>query len=167
VQNLDAQTVLAMGFQETKQRGEKVKKRCSIIGLLVLSAVLLAGCAHNMATYGDGVGFHTTLNPQTYTFGFDFFYGKILQVIIKDNTKINLAANGKLNNTTSTETDTTAAQDTAIQAPAELTIETGNQVTGYEVELVKELKSNPEAMKVWMEARKRFAIPATSPPATK
>jgi len=156
-----------MGFQETKQRGEKVKKRCSIIGLLVLSAVLLAGCAHNMATYGDGVGFHTTLNPQTYTFGIDFFYGKILQVVVKDNTKISLAANVKMSNSTAAEESTTSGSETAIQAPAELTIETGNQVTGYEVELVKELKSNPEAMKVWMEARKGFAIPATSPPAIK
>lgn len=118
-------------------------------------AVLTTGCGHNMVVYSDGVGLDTTINPETYTFGLNFRYGKIIQATVKDNTKIQLAANGTLNNAVGSSGST--SQTTGVQAPAELTIETGNQVTGYEVDLVKALSANPEAMKVWLEVRKSFA----------
>ena len=132
---------------------------CLIVAIGLIAAC--SGCAHNMVTYSDGIGLVTTINPETYSIGIDFRYGKILQATVKDNSKVTLNANGKLNNVAGQTASN--SQNIAVEAPAGLTFETGNQITGYEVELVKILSANPEALRVWMEARKGFAVPSITP----
>lgn len=129
-------------------------KKVVMFCMVVFVMVMLTGCAHNMVTYSDGFGFVTTINPETYSFGIDFHYGKILQATVKDNSEVKLSANGKVD----TSSNASVSQGISASAPAELIFRTGNQITGYEVELVKLLSGNPEAMKAWLEVRQSMEL---------
>lgn len=91
----------------------------------VMSAFLLlaAGCGHNMLTYGDGFMLETTLNPDTYTVGIGFKFGKILTICARENTQVELTSS------TDCKTETTPDAGTVTK----LTIRTGPQITGYYV----------------------------------
>ena len=135
-------------------------KKIVMFCVVVFMVSLFTGCGHNICTYSDGIGLVTTINPETYSFGLDFRYGKILQATVKDNSEVKLLANGQIKNVVGSATST--SQDTAASAPAELLFKTGNQITGYEVELVKALSANPEALRAWLEYRESLRLKSTS-----
>lgn len=90
--------------------------------LTLISALILTGCGHNIATYVDG---------QEVSLAGLLVYrnGKILQANIKENSSVNLEANAK--------NDTTADQTSGTEAVVKFTLTTGEQVTGYQVELAE------------------------------
>lgn len=93
------------------------------ITLLSLATTLfLAGCGHNIATYVDG---------QEVSLAGLLVYrnGKILQANIKENSSVNLEAKAK--------NDTTADQTSGTESVVKFTLTTGEQVTGYQVELAE------------------------------
>ena len=97
---------------------------------LLAAALFGAGCSHNSITYSDGVGFETTLRPDTGNFGVLFRYGKILSVAARENTEVEMtgAGNGSGGDKS---TATNAAADGSVK------VRIGNQVTGYFVDAIE------------------------------
>lgn len=104
------------------------------------TAILFAGCGHNNVTYSDGIGFETTANPETFTFGLNFRYGKIFTATVKEKTEVNLEAG--MTQETAAGTSNTASSKTGVET--KLNFKTGDQVTGYTVELEKAKKATAE-----------------------
>lgn len=114
-----------------------LSKACFFFGLILLSLatlLMLTGCGHNNVTYSDGIGLETTANPETFTFGLNFRYGKIFTATVKEKTEVNLEAG------MSQESGTTSR--TGLET--KLSLKTGDQVTGYTVELEKAKKATAE-----------------------
>ncbi len=111
--------------------------------IAALAAMLLAGCGHNTVVYGDGIGFETTLNPETFTFGVNIRYGKILTAAVKEKAKVSYK--GDMTNETAAAAGESKQGSSRVGTGAELTLETGDQITGYAVELEKVKRENPEA----------------------
>lgn len=95
--------------------------------MLAFGLMLCTGCSHNCITYSDGIGLRTSINPQTYTIGIDFLYGKILNVVARENTEIELNGKGGVDSATSTSTPSASA-DSALK------IKIGKQISGYYVD---------------------------------
>ena len=94
-----------------------------LIGVCFLS--LIFGCSHNAITYSDGIGFETTANPQTFTFGINFRYGKIFTAVLRENSSVSMTGNGE-------------SKDDDISSTSNLKIKIGPQITGYYVDALKE-----------------------------
>ena len=92
-------------------------------------ALTLMGCSHNVVTYSDGVGFETTMRPDTGNFGITFRYGKIMSVTARENTEVEMqgAGNGGGEGTTAA----TASANGSVK------VKIGKQVTGYYVDAIK------------------------------
>lgn len=105
--------------------------------IIILAAIAglfsLTGCGHNNVTYSDGIGLETTANPETFTFGLNFRYGKIFTATVKEKSEVNLEAG--MSQESSAGTSTTASSKTGVET--KLNFKTGDQVTGYTVELEK------------------------------
>lgn len=97
---------------------------------LVAVVLVLSGCSHNTINYSDGFGLDTTINPETYTVGLNFRYGKILSAVVRENTQIDLNGKGGVNSATSTSTPSANA-DSALQ------VKIGKQISGYYVDAIK------------------------------
>ncbi len=95
--------------------------------------LLSAGCGHNAVSYGKGFAVETTANPETWTFGFAVRYGEIFTAAVKERAKVTLTTSAKAAGTASDKSAPSDKSDTATT----LTIETGDQVTGYMVDLEK------------------------------
>ena len=96
-----------------------------------LAAVFFgAGCSHNSITYSDGVGFETTLRPDTGNFGVLFRYGKILSIAARENTEAEMTGAGN-----GSSGDKSAATNAAADGSVKVRI--GSQVTGYFVDAIK------------------------------
>ena len=115
-------------------------KKIFIFVMGIIGIVSLAGCGHNVVVYSDGIGLETTLNPETCTAGLNFRYGKILTATIKEKTEVNLE-DGMLQQSAAGE-----SLDSKTGLETKLYIKTGDQVTGYTVELEK-IKSEIEKSK--------------------
>ena len=98
--------------------------------VLALFALLLAGCGHNAVTYSDGVSAEVGLIPDQYKVALTFRYGKIFSAVVKEKTKLTLTTAAD-NNGTADKT----GQNTAVKTT--LTLETGEQITGYTVDKAK------------------------------
>lgn len=101
-----------------------------VIVLAAAAALLMAGCSHNVVTYSDGVGFETTMRPDTGNFGITFRYGKILSVTARENTEVEMKGEGSAGGGENTAT-TTASTNAAVK------VKIGRQITGYYVDAVK------------------------------
>lgn len=100
------------------------------VAILFLSLLLLAGCGHNAVTYGDGVSAEVGFIPDQYKIAFTFRYGKIFSAVVKEKAKVTLT----------TDADNSGTADkagAATKVATTLTIETGDQITGYGVEKAK------------------------------
>ena len=97
--------------------------------LLVGTLCMITGCSHNVVTYSDGVGFETTMRPDTGNFGITFRYGKIMSVTARENTEVEMqgAGNGGANNATAS----TASANGSVK------VKIGKQITGYYVDAIK------------------------------
>ena len=101
--------------------------------LAIFITVLLAGCGHNAVQYSDGIGLEVGFIPEQYQVAVNFRYGKILSAVVKEKAEVTLESSG----------DFSAAENPAsasTNATTRLTLKTGDQVTGYVVDLA-EVKS--------------------------
>lgn len=99
----------------------------------IAAIVFASGCSHNAVTYGDGVMLETTLNPETWTFGVSFRYGKILTVCVRENSEIIMHGDGAGD----VKAESAKAATSAAKANGKVTIKIGPQVTGYYVDALK------------------------------
>lgn len=113
-------------------------KTTRIIGLvivLIAAVAMLAGCGHNAVVHSKGLGVETTMNPETFTFGVCVRYGEITTIAVKEKSEVTLESGlkqeSKLDSSTEQAANTTTGLDT------KLSVKTGDQVTGYTVELEK------------------------------
>jgi len=122
-------------------------KTTRILGLLIVlivSAVMLSGCAHNVVVHSKGLGVETTLNPETFAFGVCIRYGDITTIAIKEKSEVVLESGLKQESKLDSSADKNAASTTGLDT--KLSVKTGDQVTGYSVELEK-VKASESAVK--------------------
>lgn len=103
-----------------------------IVLAAVFAMIASSGCSHNCVTYSDGIGFDTTINPQTYTFGLNFRYGKILSVVARENTEFQLSGKGGIDSAVVGQ----SANSPAAQSDAAIKLKIGRQITGYYVDAI-------------------------------
>lgn len=107
------------------------------LGALTLSAagaallLLCSGCGHNAVVYGDGVMAEIGFIPDRYSVALTFRYGKIFTAAVKEKTKITLDTRA------GAEGFADEAKKGGTAAESRLTVETGDQITGYTVDLEK------------------------------
>jgi hypothetical protein len=111
-----------------------MKKIAILIAMFVVVGIL-TGCGHNVLTYSDGIGVDASINPETYTLGLNFRYGKILSVAMKEKTQLQLKAGMTQTSGTSSGNSTGGTVKTGLDT--ELNFVTGDQITGYTVDLEK------------------------------
>jgi len=110
----------------------KVMRPFLLIGaaLAALTAMLcLAGCGHNIVTYGDGIGLETTFRPDNGNFGVVLRYGKVLTATVRENTTVEMQGEGSGGGE--------AEGKAAASSSASLKIETGHQANGYTVDAIR------------------------------
>ena len=100
------------------------------IAIFTFATLLLAGCGHNAVTYGDGVQAELGFIPDQYKVALTFRYGKIFSAAVKEKAKVTLTTDADNNGTA----DKAGA---ATKVATTLTIETGDQITGYAVDKAK------------------------------
>lgn len=100
-------------------------KRAILSTAIVL---LFTGCSHNAITYSDGVGFESTIRPDTGTFGVNFRYGKILTAIVRENSEVDMKGDAS--------TDTGSTSSNKAGASGSLKVKIGKQWNGYLVDAI-------------------------------
>jgi hypothetical protein len=113
--------------------------------IITLSLIIvITGCSHNVSTYSDGVGLETTFRPDSGNFGIILRYGKIWNLVARENTEAEMTGSNELDakgNPVSGKTD------------GNVKIKIGTQTTGYERDVIKLLKDNPEAIKAFYDSK--------------
>ena len=104
----------------------------TIIGILSLlvAMLLMTGCGHNAVQYSDGIGLEIGFIPDQYQIAVNFRYGKILSAVVKEKAEVTLESTGGAEIGQNT-------QDTTTKATTRLVLKTGDQVTGYVVDLAE------------------------------
>lgn len=115
---------------------EKLEKTVIYVGaacfyatLVSLLCAALTGCGHNAVQYSDGVGLEVGFVPDQYTLALNFRYGKIFSAVVKEKTQIELKTEAANNASAQSDAKTQTGVITS------LTMQTGDQVTGYVVDL--------------------------------
>lgn len=106
-----------------------MKKIYMIFALLVV--LFVSGCSHNAITYSDGIGFETTLRPDTGSFGINFRYGKILTAVVRENTELEMTGEGKGGASGNTSGESSG------NASGSVKFKIGHQITGYYVDALE------------------------------
>ena len=106
-----------------------------VVCLTVVVIVLLTGCAHNVVVHSKGLGVETTMNPETFTFGVCVRYGDITTIAVKEKSQVSLESGLKQESKLDSSTEKAAVTTTGLDT--KLSVQTGDQVTGYTVELEK------------------------------
>lgn len=115
---------------KAKEFLDQLRNRLGIliaIGLILL----LTGCGHNAVQYSDGIGLEIGFIPDQYQVAVNFRYGKILSAVVKEKAEVTLESTGGL----VTDNATPSAANADTKATTRLTLKTGDQVTGYVVDL--------------------------------
>ena len=108
------------------------RKTFKVVGILAaLACLFIAGCGHNTVSYGDGIMFETTINPETYAFGVSLRYGKILTACVRENTELEMQGAGSGNASPGGE------QSAGASSTGKVKFKIGKQITGYYVDAVK------------------------------
>lgn len=102
----------------------------SIVAAIV-AAVTTAGCGHNVVQYSDGIGFETTMRPDTGNFGITFRYGKILSATVRENSEIEMTGDGQGGGAAGESGNASASSSGSVK------IKIGQQITGYYVDALK------------------------------
>ena len=108
---------------------------------------MLAGCGHNAINYSDGIGLETTFRPDSGNFGVTFRYGKILSVVARENTEVEMTGEGQ-------GAGDTDGKNGNASSSGSVKIKIGQQITGYYVDALKagataeELKKHIEPKEV-------------------
>ena len=103
----------------------------------------MSGCGHNAVQYSDGIGLEVGFIPEQYQVAVNFRYGKILSAVVKEKAEVTLESAGDF----STDLATAGTDNAATKATTKLTLKTGDQVTGYVVDLEEakaKNKTSPE-----------------------
>ena len=95
----------------------------------LLAMLLLAGCGHNIVTYGDGIGLETTFRPDNGNFGVVLRYGKVLTATVRENTTVEMSGEGSGGGE--------AEGKASASSSASLKIATGRQTNGYTVDAIR------------------------------
>ena len=104
----------------------KIAYTLAAIAFIVLC---LTGCGHNCIIVSDGLGFETTANPETFAFGLSIRYGKIITIAVKEKSQVSIETGLKQQNESGTSN--------VLGLDTKISVLTGDQVTGYTVELEK------------------------------
>lgn len=99
------------------------------IAALILS-LIMTGCGHNVFNYSDGIGVETTFRPDSGNFGIVFRYGKILSVVARENTEVEMTGEGQGTGNADGKNGTAASSGS-------VKIKIGKQINGYTVEALK------------------------------
>jgi len=99
------------------------------MAVLASAALCLAGCGHNIVTYGDGIGLETTFRPDNGNFGVVLRYGKVLTATVRENTTVEMQGEGQGGGE--------AEGKAAASSSASLKIKTGRQTNGYTVDAIR------------------------------
>lgn len=102
-----------------------------IAAVFIAVITILTGCGHNAVQYSDGVGVEIGFIPDQYKFALNFRYGKIFSAVVKEKTKVSLQTDAE-NSAESNKQNTTGKTGTGVKTI--LTLETGDQTTGYVVD---------------------------------
>jgi hypothetical protein len=108
-------------------------KTAYTLAAIVFIVLCLTGCGHNVVVHSKGLGIETTLNPETFTFGVCVRYGDITTIAIKEKSSVSLESG--LKQEASSGMDKSVGTTTGLDT--KLSIMTGDQITGYTVELEK------------------------------
>ena len=106
-------------------------KKIFILASAAFAALMSAGCGHNAIQYSDGIGLELGFIPDQYQVAVNFRYGKILSAVVKEKAEVSLESAGGL------VSGGTSPQAADTQATTRLTLKTGDQITGYAVELAR------------------------------
>lgn len=121
------------------------KARILSLGIVAITIIaMLAGCGHNVVVHSKGLGVETTLNPETFAFGVCLRYGDITTIAVKEKSQVSLESGLKQESKLDSVTDKAAVTTTGLDT--KLSVKTGDQVTGYTVELEK-AKASESAVK--------------------
>lgn len=103
-----------------------MKKRAMF--LTMICSLFTAGCSHNVVSYSDGIGFETSMRPDSGNFGITLRYGKILSVTARENTEVSMTGAGE---------GGSADEQSAAKADSKVKMKIGPQITGYYVDALK------------------------------
>ena len=117
------------GKKEEFAERKTFKVVCAFFALATV--FMLAGCGHNTVSYGDGIMFETTINPETYAFGVSLRYGKILTACVRENTEVEMQGAGSGNASPGGE------QSAGASSTGKVKFKIGRQITGYYVDAIK------------------------------
>lgn len=109
-----------------------IKDMAALFGMILFllgCSLLFTGCSHNAVTYSDGVGFETTMRPDTGNFGITFRYGKVLSVAVRENAEVEMQGAGAAG--------AGGGEDSSANANGSVKVKIGQQITGYYVEALK------------------------------
>lgn len=113
--------------------------KVSII-LALFVACMITGCSHNAVTYSKGLGFETTIRPDTGNFGLTLRYGDVLTAVMRENSELELQSPSEV------DVGTSAAASTSTQ----LKFKVGKQITGYYVDAI-EAGVSPEELDAYTD----------------
>lgn len=122
-------------------------KKITILMFVLAAVVLIAGCSHNVSTYSDGVGLETTFRPDSGNFGFVLRYGKIWNLVARENTEAEMNGSNELD---AQGNPVTSKTDGSVK------LKIGTQTTGYERDIIKLLKDNPNAIRAFCESKNKI-----------
>ena len=100
----------------------------SVFFIIFYAMLFAAGCSHNVVSYSDGIGFETSMRPDTGNFGLTLRYGKILSVTARENTEVSMAGAGEGGST---------EEQSAAKADSKVKVKIGPQITGYYVDALE------------------------------
>ena len=104
----------------------------------LLAMLLLAGCGHNIVTYGDGIGLETTFRPDNGNFGVVLRYGKVLTATVRENVTVEMSGEGSGGGE--------ANGKSSASSSASLKFTTGKQTNGYTVDAIRAKAGNKPNM---------------------
>ena len=113
----------------------KTSRAIDLVIIALAAVAMLAGCGHNAVVHSNGLGVETTMNPETFTFGVCVRYGEITTIAVKEKAEVTLESGLKQESKLDSSTEKNAASTTGLDT--KLSVKTGDQVTGYTVELEK------------------------------
>lgn len=115
-------------------------KRLALLLIGIVGLFALAGCGHNVVNYTNGEHFSMgiTMSESGYPiFGVKRTNGENLTAAVKDNTLLNVSLENGMDSSGGSTADQAANLTGKTSRLSGMLLYTGNQTTGYDVELAK------------------------------
>ena len=131
-------------WNKGKKEEFKERKKFEIPGVLLAlfatsTLFLLTGCGHNVATFSKGIRAVAGINPDTYTLSVGFDYGENVTIAVKE--KAEASYHGETTGNAGSNEDLSGE----VVTGSRLELKTGDQVTGYVVDLEEAKQKNRAA----------------------